>query len=157
MNIDIDSIREGGSLYTACMTPELFEKTNYFKNYWREKWGDYRLVRVPLVYWLDKLRSMAHTKLRLHCVYEERDHGYHPKGMAADFHLEGMSVLDQFLLASRLPFKGMGLYPYWNQRGLHADLRPRDIRYDWFRDAHGNYHQFTNMRQVTSSVWHEAS
>ena len=154
MNIDIDSIRIGGTLRNSFMTPELFETTDFFKNYNKERWGDYRLVKVPLVYWLDELRDIAGAPVNIHCAYEDRVKGYHPLGLACDFHVSGMSVIDQFIIASKLPFNGIGLYPYWNQRGLHVDIRPADVKYFWYRDKHMNYHEFKSMQCATSTVWY---
>jgi hypothetical protein len=36
---------------------------------------------------------------------------------------------------------GVGLYPYWTNRGFHTDLRSIPAR--WFRDQHGTYHNLT--------------
>jgi uncharacterized protein YcbK (DUF882 family) len=154
MNIDISDVQEGGYYYHSNMTPELFGLTNFFKNYKKEKWGDYWLVKVRLVYWLDEMRRHAGAPIHIHCAYEDRARGFHPKGMAVDIHINGMSVLDQFLLACTIPFTGVGLYPYWNQRGLHVDIRPAVVKYFWYRDKQKEYHDFKSMKSIQSSDWY---
>ena len=150
MNINVSDIEDGGYYYSSYMTPERYQATDFFKNYTKEKWGDHRLVRVPLVYWLDELRDIAGNSLNIHCAYEDREDGYHPMGMACDFHIKGLSVVDQFLLATKLPFGGIGVYPHWNSPGLHCDIRPlaNGIRYFWMRDASGAYHTLDRITQI---------
>jgi len=79
-----------------------------------------------LIYTLENLRKYVGRKVVVHCGYEEREtNGYHPKKCAVDIHIEGLNVVDQFLVASRFDaFNGIGVYPYWNSPGLHLDTRP---------------------------------
>jgi len=157
MNINCRDVQKGGYYYNSNMTPELFGLTDFFKNYTRyaktgrgDNWGDYRFVKVPLVYWLDELRDIAGSSLNIHCAYEDRKDGYHPLGMACDFHISGLCVVDQFILATKLPFGGIGAYPFWNSPGLHCDIRPlaTGIRYYWMRDKYGNYKTLNKIEQI---------
>ena len=160
MNLNIEDILEGGCYHDSFMTPKLFDATYWFKNHERyqrygvgDNWGDINRVKVRLVYWVDELRCMANAPVTVHCAYEDRSSGFHPQGEAADIHVSGMSVLDQFILASKLPFMGIGLYPYWNSRGLHVDIRSGNIRYDWYRDKQGVYYPFNSIKSIHSGVW----
>ena len=150
MNIEQYLIKPGGRYFDSYMTAEFFSKTDFFKNYKREKWGSHYGVRVPLVYWLDGMRKLGGCPINVHCAYEPRDKGYHPMGMAVDLHVVGMSLVDQLLLALKFPFNGVGIYPFWNNPGLHVDIRPLDgYKRVWYRDKKGVYHNLTSIDQIT--------
>jgi hypothetical protein len=105
------------------MTPELYAETRYFKNYRTEGWGTPCSMAKVLVFGADKLRHIAKAPLIVHCGIEDRDKGYHPLGMAFDFHLVGIPLLQQLYLALQIPeFNGIGVYPNWNNVGLHCDI-----------------------------------
>jgi uncharacterized protein YcbK (DUF882 family) len=62
----------------------------------------------------------------------------HYVGKAADIHIVGMSLIDAYLAVEKLGlFNGVGLYPFWNNPGLHVDLRQKPAR--WGRNAAGIY------------------
>jgi uncharacterized protein YcbK (DUF882 family) len=53
-----------------------------------------------------------------------------------------LPILDQFLIAVRYFWTGIGFYPYWNTPGLHVDTRPMILtgrRALWWRDNDGSY------------------
>lgn len=78
---------------------------------------------------LQHLRSYVGVPIHIHSGYRKGNTGYHPLKMAADIHIEGMHVVDQYLTAERFPaFTGIGVYPNWNNPGLHVDVRPLPIR-----------------------------
>lgn len=125
------------------MTAELWESPQIKK--WfsvTEKWGDPLQMDYYLVLDLAYLCECFSKKLIVHCGYEKRSSGQHPHGKAVDFHLTGMSVFDQFIAASRFGFRGIGLYPYWNNPGLHVDnrsLKPGQKKALWGCTAPGMY------------------
>lgn len=115
-----------------------------------ENWGDWRKVHKELILTLFAFRRFVNKSVHIHCAYETGGHSgqYHPLGMAVDFHVKGMSVVDQFIAASRFDeFNGLGIYPHWNNPGLHADIRPKTNRFDpdarWIRNKSGNYISLT--------------
>lgn len=95
-----------------------------------EAWGDpYKMDKI-LVYRLSALRKFIRDRLNkeariiVHCGYEERERGgYHPRGMAVDCHCTNISLVDFYLAAERFQFGGIGVYPNWNNPGLHLDVR----------------------------------
>jgi hypothetical protein len=106
------------------MTPDLYAKTMYFKNYRTEGWGEPCSMSKVLVYGADKLRALAGKPLIVHCGFEDRKTGYHPKGLAMDCHIVDTPLLQQLYLALLIPeFTGIGVYPNWNNKGLHLDVR----------------------------------
>ena len=106
------------------MTPDLYAQTRYFKNYRTEGWGEPCSMSRVLVYGADKLRELAGVPLIVHCGFEVRNSGFHPKGLAMDCHLVGVPLLQQLYLAMRImEFTGIGVYPNWNNPGLHLDVR----------------------------------
>lgn len=53
-----------------------------------------------------------------------QDKSYHYQGLAVDIHIEGLSLAEMYLLAEKYNFTGIGVYPKWNNPGLHVDMRP---------------------------------
>lgn len=109
------------------MSPQLWKSRKYFRpDSTIDNWGDPYKMDGRLIYGLDILRKFVGRPIIIHCGYEQRDKGYHPKGQAVDCHIEGMHVFDQFLAAIRFSyFKGIGIYPNWNNPGLHLDTGKR--------------------------------
>lgn len=104
------------------MTPEQWATTRYFNE--TEKWGDPAKMDARLIYELERLRAYLARPIVIHCGWEERDTGYHPLGMATDCHVPGLHPMEFFIAASRFNFGGLGVYLWWNNPGLHLDVRP---------------------------------
>lgn len=105
------------------MTPDDWKKIRYFTP--AEKWGDPQKMDFNLIYNLDRLRRYLKRPIIIHCGYETREKGgYHPQGKAVDCHIEGLHVIEMYAAASRFRFGGIGVYPWWNNPGLHLDTRP---------------------------------
>ena len=96
----------------------------------KDNFGDPFMMRPEIFYPLDRLRKYVGQPIVVHCGYEQRKTGgYHPLGLAVDIHIVDMHVVDQFIAASRFDeFNGIGVYPYWNNPGLHLDARPKERR-----------------------------
>ncbi|MCP4627320.1 MAG: hypothetical protein GY850_27975 [bacterium] len=106
------------------MTPEQWQRVRYFNP--GEKWGDPERVDPELIFTLDAYRDFVGKPVHIHCGYIEQATGYHSGGLAVDCHVVGLSVFDQFIAAQRfVAFRGIGLYPYWNNPGLHLDTRAK--------------------------------
>lgn len=122
------------------MTPEEWESLDYFSEY--EKWGDPSKMKLSIVRAMDDLRGYVGKPIHIHCGWENRTTGVHPDGIAVDFHIEGMHVIDQFLAASRFDaFNGLGVYLWWNNPGLHGDTRQNKLTSDsrWGSVKKGQY------------------
>lgn len=105
------------------MTPQQWTRIRYFDT--TEKWGDPMRMNHELIQGLVALRRYVGERIIIHCGYDDRPGGWHPKGRAVDLHIEGMPPMMQFLAALRFPvFTGIGLYPWWNSPGIHVDNRP---------------------------------
>ena len=125
------------------MTPEQW-KTILFFNPEKDKFGDPGKMDYRLLKALDRLRAYADKPIMIHCGYESRPMGYHPRGMAVDCHIVGLSLFDQFILALRFKdFTGIGVYPFWNNPGLHLDIREVPIRAVWGSTGRGEYTALT--------------
>ena len=91
------------------------------------------------------MREYANVPIIIHCGYELSGHSpdsQHYKKKALDLHMVGLSLADQFLIATRFNFGGLGAYPYWNSPGLHVDTRiipPGKKANRWWRDKDGSY------------------
>lgn len=98
-----------------------------------------------LVFTLQDMRDYTGRRINIHKNggYRSGNKGYHPLKMAADIDIEGLHVIDQYLIAERFDaFNGIGVYPLWNSPGLHVDVRPKsktafDSRWGCFES--GNY------------------
>ena len=102
-------------------------------------------MNPQLILKLDSLREFVGRSLIIHAGFEVSGHSpgsQHYLGNAADFHIEGLSLLEQYLAAERFNFSAIGLYPFWERPGLHCDVRPLGLRQPgprWFRDGQGTY------------------
>lgn len=105
-------------------------------------------MNVHLIFYVDMFREMLGVPVDIYCAYESEGHsptGEHPKGLAVDLapH-EGVSHMDAFMCAMRLPFTGIGMYKWWKPRlGLHLDRKRTSYetpRRMWYRDKLGIYH-----------------
>lgn len=96
-----------------------------------------------LIFTIQEMRKYVDRKVIVHSGYRPGDKGYHPLKMAADIHIEGLHVIDQYLVAERFDaFNGIGVYPLWKRPGLHLDVRPNGkLGFDarWGRFEPGNY------------------
>ena len=132
MKINIDSIAA-----QEVMGEGLWGIVDHFKTC--ENWGDYRKMNVRLIFWLDALRRSVGMPIVIHNGYEEDGHedgSQHYQGKAVDLHIEGLTVEEQMWEAMSFPFTGMGMYPFWNNPGLHLDTRV----FDDDRTAHLPYY-----------------
>jgi len=106
-----------------------------------KKYRDYKpdiimdLVDPKLIELLDEFDAMVRGKLYIHRMYDENagHRSQHRAGRAADVHVQGMHVLDQWTLAERLPWGGLGVYgpDVWRHPGLHLDVRPGIVGARW--------------------------
>lgn len=79
---------------------------------------------------LDMFRKMIDKPIIIHSSYREGDPRYHGKGEAVDIHIKGISLLCAYALANESGlFGGIGVYPKWNNPGLHLDMRPERARW----------------------------
>lgn len=105
------------------MTPRQWATIRHFSP--DEKWGDAGKMNYELLQELDRLRSYVGRRLIVHCGYDDRRTGWHPKGRAVDLHIEGLHPMEQYIAATRFRgFTGVGVYLWWNSPGLHLDNRP---------------------------------
>ena len=109
-----------------------------------ENWGNSKLIMSDLVKALVKLRKYVGKSILIHCGTQGTHckGSFHGLGMAVDLHISGMNIIDQFIAASRFPeFTGIGIYPNWNNPGLHLDIRQTSFRALWWRDSEGKYQE----------------
>ena len=125
------------------MTPEQWETIRYFKS--GENFGDPAKMSYLLLLTLDNLREFIGLPIVIHCGYEAGGHSensYHYKGMAVDCHAKDLPLADFYFAATRFGFHGIGVYPWWNNPGLHLDIRPSHPftgRAFWGSTAAGEY------------------
>lgn len=120
------------------------------KHFKREEWEKFPdRIHSEVVYLLDEMRQAAGKPIIIHVAADDSGHvegsahyfTSQRTALAVDFHVVGMSLLDQWLLAERFPWVGIGVYPGWEHPGLHCDLAWREhIRLGrrWWRDG-GTY------------------
>jgi hypothetical protein len=92
---------------------------------------DYEFMKI-----LKEFRRFLGLPMKVHGGWEEghASNGYHPKGRAIDFHVNGVSP--RFILHkidSFGKFGGVGYYPEWNNPGFHVDNRPLETYQRWVR------------------------
>lgn len=109
------------------MTADEWDRVEYFSPFnTTDRWGAPFNMDKGLILALDALRRYINKPIHIHCGYQQRENNsWHNYGLAVDLHIEDMSVVEQFIAASRfLSFTGIGVYPYWHRPGLHLDVRP---------------------------------
>ena len=75
------------------------------------------------------------------------DKSQHYQGRAIDWHMTDrygkiVPLFDQFIIAIRFDWNGIGLYPAWRSPGLHTDMRIEGRLGEaalWWRDKNGEY------------------
>lgn len=98
---------------------------------WRElKTKNHYLVHVNprLIEALNTLDWFSGFRVVCHMLYDESRPltNMHRRGLAADIHINGFNVLDQYLWVQRFNlFGGVGIYgpDVWRNPGVHVDLR----------------------------------
>ena len=113
----------------AGLGPETREELRRMARYAYERYGWKTIVH-------EGKASSGHAKSSQHYL-----------GRAVDLHLvdaagKVVPLFDQFILAIRFDWNGMGLYPFWNNPGLHLDTRPEGKLGEaslWWRDESGKY------------------
>lgn len=96
---------------------------------------------------LDEFATQLDKKINIHAAAKTAGHtsnSLHYKRPCSavdlscpDLHLSELLRLAQAFQYKGTVFTGIGIYPYWNNPGLHLDLRSRPIK--WIRDFAGNY------------------
>ena len=93
---------------------------------YRERSPDVPKLSRRLVALVDALDEHVRGKLVVHRTWDGAGTtGQHPQGTALDGHIEGVDILNQFLIVSRFPWGGLGLYgpDVWHHPGFHVDVR----------------------------------
>ena len=131
------------------MTSTLWDEVSrFFKPYGtNDHWGDPMKMKYEIVYGLFHLRKFIDRPIHVHCGFEKRTDkpkSTHNFGMAVDCHADGIHPGDLFIAASRfIHFRGIGVYPYWNNPGVHLDCREYEKRMQpearWGRNKKGGY------------------
>ena len=88
--------------------------------------GEFKTIQMSqvLIFTLQGMRDYVGRKINIHSGYRPGSTGYHPLKMAADIDIEGLHVIDQYLIAERFDaFNGIGVYPNWDSPGIHVDVR----------------------------------
>jgi uncharacterized protein YcbK (DUF882 family) len=95
--------------------------------------------------WRDiTLKSCNFTITESYAKDGHSEDSYHYKGQAVDgyisFQGKRLSTVEQFILAMRSPFHGIGIYT-WSPNGcfLHLDCRPTFERKIWVCEKKGTY------------------
>lgn len=108
-----------------------FLELKYVKKDWN--WGDLEQVNPYLIDILNRYGEYLHNtygaKIALHNAYSTSGHSkksQHYKGNACDIHVVGIDLFTAWLASLRFPFTGIGIYPEWNNPGLHLDVRYLD-------------------------------
>ena len=109
------------------MTKDEWKQIKHFRP--NENWGDPERMSFELLKRLDALREFCSHRIIIHRGYAVNGHtknSQHYLGRAADLRIVGVSLINQYLLAERFNFGGLGVYPEWSNPGLHCDVRHKD-------------------------------
>jgi hypothetical protein len=62
----------------------------------------------------------------------------HYSGEAIDGHFRGLNLFQTAMILFKAHFSGIGIYPDWKHKGVHADIRDQDHVSTWVQ-RNGNY------------------
>ena len=124
------------------MTKEEWKEIKWFSP--QEAFGDPDKMSFDLLKRLDALREFCGNPIIIHYAYATGGHSensQHYLGNAADLHIEGTTLINQYLLSERFNFGGLGIYPEWNDPGLHCDVRRKgkEEPYNRWAKVNGKY------------------
>jgi len=84
-------------------------------------------MSLELMWKADVVRDIAGVPMIIHSAYAISGHSNpnstHYRGLALDWHLKYHTLEEMFRLAYLVGFTGIGVYPEWNNPGLHTDVR----------------------------------
>ena len=140
------------------MIKEDFEKLVYFTYDEKDLYGNYifhdpeilKHTSLKLMLILDKIREKFGYPIIIHCTYEtsgHTKHSWHYKGKACDFHFlcdfpykDQVDILLNILKVLKLENKvGLGLYPDWEHKGFHLDVRGSKARWGRKKDIYVSF------------------
>ena len=135
------------------MRPEDWSKLSHFSieektRGYKPAWGQPSKMNLYVLMQLDAMRKYVGHTFRIHCGYDTAGHtsgSYHSRngmGRAIDFDCPDVDVEELFMVALRFDFTGVGKYAFWNNPGLHVDVRPLshfEPTVCWLRDRSGVY------------------
>lgn len=131
---------------------QVFPGIRYFRPNTSDVWGDPQKIDLTLLTSLDQLREL--TQKPIHVTSGFRSEGstkdsQHKYGRAVDVICPGMDLFEFYLLAERVGFNGIGVYPHWHWNasqvgGLHLDVRPGE-RARWMGVKIGGVQQYTAL------------
>jgi uncharacterized protein YcbK (DUF882 family) len=109
-----------------------FQGIKYFRPDSGDNWGDPAKISQDLLINLDYLRELAKAPIYVTSGYRvnsSMSDSQHKYGRAVDICCPALSLLDFYLLAERVGFGGIGVYPHWHYKGttcggIHVDVRP---------------------------------
>ena len=110
-----------------------------------KRWSEWKLTDLPavgtgeilpgLISLIDDMDHYVGGSIYVHCILDpDRALGnLHRVGMAADLHIGTLHPLDQFVVAGRFGFTGIGVYgsDVWRHPGLHVDVRVVKVGARW--------------------------
>ena len=96
----------------------------------RAIFGDAFIISADLMMMADDMVTFAKQEYPgAYCIVHDINRGEHSEnslhyqGKAIDLHMGGMTLGQTARIAMRYFFGGIGLYPGWNNPGLHLDVR----------------------------------
>jgi hypothetical protein len=110
--------------------------------YGRKVFGNYEGIKFELMQRMDAAANLAkyvygdyQGQFIIHDINlgDHGDKSYHPLGLAIDGHFHDLNLFHSTLILMKAGFKGIGMYPDWNYKGNHADIRDQDHVSTWVR------------------------
>ena len=130
------------------MADKIFDRLERFKRHefhYPDKLSELLLHLLDVMV-VEETKFIPDLVFVVHSDYRQDDPKEHGKGRAIDGHFEvkgnPLPLLDQFVMATRYVWSGIGLYPYWNRPGIHVDVKPLSLdsrRRLWWQDKDGVY------------------
>ena len=80
-------------------------------------------------------------KFIVHCITlgAHAKGSQHYIGKAVDGHFKGLNLYQSVMIGMRAGFTGIGFYTWWNNKGVHFDIREQDHASTWASFTRGQY------------------
>lgn len=80
-------------------------------------------------------------KFIVHCIVmgDHAKGSQHYIGRAVDGHFKGLNLYQSVMIGFKIGFKGIGYYTWWNDKGIHFDIRDQEHVSTWCSFARDQY------------------
>ena len=120
-----------------------------------------KIISGELAFKLQALRDLVKKPIRILSGYRcpkfnQEINGYpkspHVGGLAADIYVKDFGYKKLALLAEKVKFKRIGLYPFSKSQFIHVDIQEPRPSKSWVKNIKGEYNYFKTLEEAIKCV-----